>query len=503
MGAIEMRAQVVKKNIDSTANELNALINDFENLNNYITANPAENIYNADGALTSNRQVDFDGFTMQWIGLGEFYAEATNAPTVGNASFEFAGYGTSNGDVVFRESNGAGAAIRESFGDKNQNFYGFVNFNSFNTARIGKNPNAQGIIIEAPASDGTLKAGWSFGFNGGELVGSGDFGGGTAIQIINSTSDYAFATLQNGAGTSIWLHGMINSDYLIRGYVPSLGDYKTFLKANKSNAVLEFPYGVTKHNGLTTTQKNALTPEVGMVVFDSTLNRYEVYSDFWGWIPMEGFTADMGYETMDDLFNTAGSIWQQSSVNGGAINNISGPSGILIGTTLTATNGGFLYRTNLTSVAFGSSIHRLESLIKIPTNSDGTNTFQVLSGFIDSQTTNQTNGAYFLYDAQGVSTGSTASGNWQCVTVNAGVRTFTTTTVTIDNTNFQKLRIDVNSAGTEVKFYIAGVLVATHTTNVPIANMGSGNYIQKSAGTTSRTFQLDFVRYKTKYNTAR
>ena len=262
---------------------------------------------------------------------------------------------------------------------------------------------------------------------------------------------------------------------------------------------------VEKYYGeLTQVEINALTNvEEASTVYNLTNHRLDIYNSFEGWIPTEGFTADMGHEVFDDLYNNTGSIWFSSGLNGGATSTINGPSGILVVTTLTATNGGCLYRNNLTSVSFGSSIQRFESYIKIPTNSSGTETFQFLSGYIDSQTANQTNGAYFLYDAQGVSTGSAASGNWKCVTAKAGVRTFTTTGVAIDNSNFQKLRIDVNSAGTEVKFYISDVLVATHTTNIPTANMGTANYIQKSAGTTARTFQIDYVRFKVKYNTPR
>lgn len=260
----------------------------------------ANTIYSGDGTLAGNRTVDANGYQLQISNAGVFIVDSSFAPSGGNGTFTLNGYGTSGSDLVEKISSDSGV-IRESYGDKNQRFYGYVNFNSFNTARIGKNPNAQGIIIEAPASDGTYKAGWAFGSNGGEFVGQGDFGGGTAIQIINSTADYAFSTLQNGAGTSIWLNGMINSDYLVRGYIPSLLQYKTILKANKSNAVLEFPFGVTKHNGLTTAEKNALTPEVGMVVFDSTLGRYERYDATFGWVTMAQRTIHVECNTIATL----------------------------------------------------------------------------------------------------------------------------------------------------------------------------------------------------------
>jgi hypothetical protein len=44
-----------------------------------------------------------------------------------------------------------------------------------------------------------------------------------------------------------------------------------------------------------------------------------------------------------------------------------------------------------------------------------------------------------------------------------------------------------------VVFKVDGNTVATHTTNIPTAAVGVGCNIRKSVGTTSRTFQMDYL----------
>lgn len=265
------------------------------------------------------------------------------------------------------------------------------------------------------------------------------------------------------------------------------------------------------HPQYTEAERDALvSPALGTLIYNTTRDRYEYYNSFWGWHPIGATFRDWGYEFLEDFANSGTtSVWQGIPLNSGSISAISGIFGVLTLTTATNTNGGYQYRQSniLSYYQFGSDIYRYESLLKIPTNSDGTNTFQFLSGFWDTSTgVNQVDGIYFLYDAQGVSTGSASSGNWQIVTSSNSVRTFTTTSVAIDNTNFQKLRIDVNAAGTSVQFYINDILVGTHTTNIPTGAARlttSGVYLQKSAGTTSRTVDVDYLFIKVKFTTPR
>ena len=253
----------------------------------------------------------------------------------------------------------------------------------------------------------------------------------------------------------------------------------------------------------------------GYRAYNTDKDRWEFYEPFWGWHPVAltpSAMRDWGVEFINDFhLGSSALIW--GTFNGGT-----GSGGVSLETgdffglsrigTGTTTTGYYQYRGSTAgAIRFGSGQVRWDSSIRVPVNSDGTDTFQLLVGFWDNTAAiNQTDGIYFLYDSQGVSTGSAASGNWQIVTTSANVRTFTTTATAIDNANLQKLRIDVNADATEVNFYIDDTLVGTHNTNIPSGsarNVTSGVYLQKSAGTTARTADIDYLYLKAKFTTPR
>lgn len=262
----------------------------------------------------------------------------------------------------------------------------------------------------------------------------------------------------------------------------------------------------------TEAQRNSLpTPTIGKLIYNTTRDRLEFYEPFWGWHPVAltpSAMRDWGVEFIED-FHAAGLsyVWNGAALNSGNVSSLSGYFGTATINTQTNTNGGYQYRGTTSAIQFGGGQYRWDSRVRIPTNSDGTNTFQFLCGFWDTISgVNQVDGIYFLYDSQGVSTGSAASGNWQIVTASNSVRTFTTTGTVIDNSNLQKLRIDVNADATSVTFYINDVSVGTHTTNIPSGASRlttSGVYLQKSAGTTARTAQIDYLYLKAKFTTPR
>lgn len=131
--------------------------------------------------------------------------------------------------------------------------------------------------------------------------------------------------------------------------------------------------------------------------------------------------------------------------------------------------------------------------------SDGTNTYQFLSGVlgaVGNGVAAQFEGAYFLYDSQGVASGSAASANWQCVTAASSTRTYTTTSVAASTSANTKLRVELDKSAAEARFYINGTLVATHTTNLTSASCRPAAQIIKSAGTTARTVFMDYYRFE-------
>jgi hypothetical protein len=154
---------------------------------------------------------------------------------------------------------------------------------------------------------------------------------------------------------------------------------------------------------------------------------------------------------------------------------------------------------------FGGGTWMYESYIEVATLSDATNRFRFVSGFANVATSGvETNGAFFTYDEGGVSNGTIASPNWQCVTINNGVRTLTTTSVAV-TTTWTKLRIIVNASATEVKFYIDGTLVATHTTNIPVLpnRFKVKQMIAKALGTGNRFVYCDYIFYENTLTTLR
>ena len=85
------------------------------------------------------------------------------------------------------------------------------------------------------------------------------------------------------------------------------------------------------------------------------------------------------------------------------------------------------------------------------------------------------------------------SGKWQAVTRGGGVETAADTGITSAATTNYAMQVDV--IGGTATFYINGALVATISTDVPSGSgevTGFGFFVQKSAGTTPRTLQIDY-----------
>jgi hypothetical protein len=211
--------------------------------------------------------------------------------------------------------------------------------------------------------------------------------------------------------------------------------------------------------------------------------------------------------TLDGLVSlTSGGVISNS---GTSIPNRTNQQGVQYYSTATATTN-YANHTNA-SVAilwFGAGVWNFETSININTLSDATNRFRWLSGFgSNGANTQEGDGVFFTYDEGGTLNGTAASPNWQCVTVANLVRTLTTTTTAVTNGAWTKLRIEINTAGTSVTFYINNTLVATHTTNIPLASnnrfvlMKQG--IQKVTGTTARLVYCDYLGYENILTTPR
>jgi hypothetical protein len=143
--------------------------------------------------------------------------------------------------------------------------------------------------------------------------------------------------------------------------------------------------------------------------------------------------------------------------------------------------------------------------VRIPDLSDGTNTYHIRAGLVTSfNSTPLSGGISFTYDLAGTQTGSSASANWQTITASSNVRTYNQnyTGTSVAANSWTKLQIVANSS--QVLFFINGSLIATHTTNLPSSqNLIPYFDIRKTAGSTARTFEIDYNTIDIKYSTPR
>jgi hypothetical protein len=127
---------------------------------------------------------------------------------------------------------------------------------------------------------------------------------------------------------------------------------------------------------------------------------------------------------------------------------------------------------------------------------DGTNSYRILIGFNSSSNATDsglTRSAGLFY--------SNANANWQAITYNSSVGTTTDTGVAaVADGSYNTFCVRANGTAS-VEFLINGVTVATHTTNIPSSFVTPYATIAKSAGTTSRTIRLDYIRFSGSGNT--
>jgi hypothetical protein len=152
-----------------------------------------------------------------------------------------------------------------------------------------------------------------------------------------------------------------------------------------------------------------------------------------------------------------------------------------------------------TQILLGGGRMYVEWIIKIPTLSNGTDTFTVQVGLHDNQGAGVVDGAYFEY-SHGVN-----SGNWQVKTTSNATST-TTNTSTAADTSWHVFAVDINAAASSVTFYIDGSSVGTNTTNIPT---GTGRetvpscMITKSLGSASLKVYADVFTMVQKLTTPR
>lgn len=141
-----------------------------------------------------------------------------------------------------------------------------------------------------------------------------------------------------------------------------------------------------------------------------------------------------------------------------------------------------------------------QSDIYFPDLSTVTEEYIHFHGIADNGTvsTEPTEGFWFEYDRL-------TSTNWRVKNANGTTTTSSTTSTAVAEDTWVNLKAVIAADNSEIEFFINGVSVATHTTNL---STGAGNVrpffkTVKSAGTTARAVHVDYTYYTCKFNSPR
>jgi len=213
-------------------------------------------------------------------------------------------------------------------------------------------------------------------------------------------------------------------------------------------------------------------------------------------IGSQGGSVSTSYGQVVTLASGTGSDCRTTST----ITNRTNQQGVVrhnTGSTATGVSG---YTYGNQNLFLGLGTISIETYITIDTLSTVTDRFFTIFGYIvPSNWQNSSNGIFISYDEGGsiFFTGTTTP-NWRCFTKSGGTVNATTTSIAVVATQWYKLRVDINTMASSVSFYIDNVLVATHTTQIPLTTtaMSVISTINKTIGTNARTMQSDYFSYE-------
>jgi len=220
------------------------------------------------------------------------------------------------------------------------------------------------------------------------------------------------------------------------------------------------------------------------------------------------FTDFIGTFATFDGISQSSSGGTIAQMTGGSIPQRTNQMGVISYSTLTSATGLVYMVSGAVQLYLGGGAWVYESSINIANLSTILERFRTIHGFGSNNSSPvETDGVFITYDEGGTLNGTAASPNWQCVTVANSVRTLTTSSTAVTAAAWHKLRIEINAAGTSVTFYVDDVLLATHTTNIPLGS--NGRYIlvkqgiNKTIGTTARLMYCDYLGYQNTLTTPR
>jgi hypothetical protein len=208
----------------------------------------------------------------------------------------------------------------------------------------------------------------------------------------------------------------------------------------------------------------------------------------------------MGFYFRQDMIANTTTGGFSSQVNGtgadndgAAVGSVAEHPGIMQHQTGTdATGSASMQSVNNAIILLGNDWYwRFEAMVRLPTLSDGTNTYYYWAGFTDRTIATGTVDGCFLRYNHGI-----VSGQWQGICRSNSAESSTSGVTVVANT-WYRLNIIINPAGTEARFFVNGTQIgSTITTNIPTGagrGTGFGSVLSKTAGTTERTADLDYV----------
>jgi hypothetical protein len=309
--------------------------------------------------------------------------------------------------------------------------------------------------------------------------------------------------------SSLWKNETVDKTFVGLGNVDNTSDAnkpistatQTALNAKQDTLGFTPENTANKQNSLTTDGTGTKYPTIDAVNSLSMIDRGKRIVSF--------FTDFIGFANtqLDGLYSAANAASVTSTNKNSFVNNSPNQQGFALYTTaVSASSWVYHLNSNAFTFSFGNGIWNYESSIMIANLSTSTERFRTIHGFGANATGNpETNGVFFTYEEGGTINGTSASPNWQCVTVSGNVRTLTVTSIPIQAQTWYILRIQVNASGSEIKFFINGVLCATHITNIPsnftylVVKQG----IAKVIGTTARLMYSDYIGYENILTTPR
>jgi hypothetical protein len=290
------------------------------------------------------------------------------------------------------------------------------------------------------------------------------------IEVSNGTATNIIApslSLKDGAtAPTLRLYDDNNSNYIGLKAPGTVASNLTFTVPSVDGVA---------HNVLTTNGSGAfvfkmfLDPRDNMFYFEDFLAGGTSTASF------NNTSTGTGASISNSGSNIAGNAW--------------GMLGVATGTTTTGRGSGRGGVLNLGDANAGYTV--CMQRVKVNTLSTVTDEYLLEVGIHDATnvSTAPTEGVWFSYDRL-------TSTNW--IINNAAASTTTsTTTSTAVSTNFVTLMWVANAAWTSIEYFIDGVSVGTHTTNIPNGgtNVNPTMRMIKSAGTTSITNIMDYFYF--------